>query len=132
MYSFSITSQRRLTTCHPKLRLLCDEIIRDVDITVLCGTRTKEEQDRAYELGRSTVRWPNSKHNKNPSLAVDIGPYPIDWDNRDRWTMFGGYVLWKASTLSIPIRWGGDWDKDGDIWEHRFIDMPHFEIIGDE
>ena len=131
MPSFGITSQRRLVTCHPNLRLLCDEVIKDIDIAVICGHRSKEEQDRAYELGRSTVKWPNSKHNSMPSMAVDIGPYPINWDNLYQWRMFGGYVLWKAECLGINIRWGGDWDRDGDMWDHRFIDMPHFELIGE-
>lgn len=130
MPSFSQISTMRLITCHPDIVLLCNEIIKDVDISVLCGHRGQDEQNRAYELGRSTKRWPNSKHNLFPSMAVDIGPYPIDWDNRDRWTMFGGYVLWRAGKLGLNVRWGGDWDSDGDIWEHRFIDMPHFEVVG--
>jgi peptidoglycan LD-endopeptidase CwlK len=31
--------------------------------------------------------------------------------------------------MGIEIRWGGDWDGDGDLSDHKFNDLPHFELI---
>lgn len=130
MPSFSEQSKARLYTCHPALIEVCNAVIKDIDITVLEGFRDEATQNRAYALGNSTKRWPESKHNTLPSLAVDIAPYPVDWEDYYRWRMFGGYVLWRAEHMGIKLRWGGDWDDDGDIWDHRFVDMPHFELVG--
>ncbi len=30
---------------------------------------------------------------------------------------------------NYPERWGGDWDRDGQLKDHRFIDYPHFELV---
>jgi peptidoglycan L-alanyl-D-glutamate endopeptidase CwlK len=30
--------------------------------------------------------------------------------------------------MGIKIRWGGDWDSDGDINDNRFDDLVHVEI----
>jgi peptidoglycan L-alanyl-D-glutamate endopeptidase CwlK len=27
------------------------------------------------------------------------------------------------------MRWGGDWDGDGDTKDERFFDGPHFELV---
>ena len=40
----------------------------------------------ARREGRSKLSWLESKHNCEPSRAVDIAPYPIDWDDRERFS----------------------------------------------
>ena len=65
--------------------------------------------------------WPNGKHNKKPSLAVDVVPYPVDWSDIERFIRFGWFVKGLAIGLGIKIRWGGDWK--------RFKDYPHFELV---
>ena len=96
------------------------------DITILCGSRNKEEQDAAYAAGNSKLKYPNSKHNKTPSLAVDVAPYPIDWKDIAAFKELGALVKSVWSTMSITekagyqLSWGGDWEK--------FKDMPHFEL----
>jgi peptidoglycan L-alanyl-D-glutamate endopeptidase CwlK len=79
-------------------------------------------------MGHSKVRYPNSCHNVNPSLAVDAAPYPIDWLDHERFIYFGGYVKGIAAQLKIPIRWGGDWDGDFTLKDNLFNDYAHFEI----
>jgi len=64
-----------------------------------------------------------------PSLAVDAAPYPIDWNDRDRWMRFSGFVLGVARAYGVTLRWGGDWDRDWDVADNRFNDWPHFEIV---
>ena len=34
--------------------------------------------------------------------------------------------------MTYAVRWGGDWDGDGDWRDERFLDMPHYELVGVE
>lgn len=129
MYSFSKTSQAKLKTCHPDLQRLFNKVIQQYDCTVIQGWRSNEEQEEYYRTGKSKLRAGQSKHNKNPSLAIDVAPYPIDWNNYRRFYHFGGYVKGIADSLNIPIRWGGDWDGDNNFKDQTFHDLPHFELI---
>ena len=49
-------------------------------------------------------------------------PYPIDWDDRDRFHYFGGYVLGVAKQMGLNIRWGGDWNQDTQSKDIKFDD----------
>jgi len=128
MPSFSARSRARLETCHEDLQRLFNEVIKHYDCTILCGHRGEEEQNEAFRQGRSQLQFPQSKHNSLPSIAVDVAPYPIDWDNRPRFYHFGGLVLGFSIGMGIPIRWGGDWDSDTDLDDQSFFDLPHFEL----
>jgi hypothetical protein len=90
------------------------------DITVLCGHRSKADQDKAVADGKSKARWPSSKHNATPSKAVDIAPYPIDWDDTARFRALAGHVLAVGEALGVPLKWGGHFKT--------LVDMPHFEL----
>lgn len=80
MFKYSKRSIAALGNCHPDLKILFMEVIKFYDNTILCGERSKKEQTEAFNNGVSQVEWPDSPHNKLPSLAVDSAPYPIDWD----------------------------------------------------
>lgn len=132
------TSKRRLGQCHPKLQRLLEEVDRRLmkrqvmDLTVVCGHRGQAEQDAAKAAGRSTKAWPDSKHNRLPSPAVDVAPYPIDWHDRARFARLAGFIEAVAADLDIEVRWGGDWDQDGRTADERLIDMPHLELTDRE
>lgn len=134
MPSFGSLSKDRLSTCHPDLQAVMNELIKYVDITIICGHRDKEEQEEAYFSNRSKVRWPNSKHNSLPSMAVDIALYPIDWDDLHSFVHLSGRVLQIADqlladgTITHKVVWGGDWDKDGKTKDTTFFDSPHFQL----
>lgn len=132
MNKFSSLSKVRLQSCHPKLQLLFSEVIKHYDCTILCGHRTKDEQDEVLRLGKSKVAWPSSKHNAFPSLAIDIVPYPVDWEDTARFYHFAGFVLGLSKLMNIPIRWGGDFSMDLNFKNESFIDMPHFELIKED
>lgn len=129
MPSFGRTSHSRLDTAHPDLQRLFNAVVKEWDCSILCGHRTEEEQTKAFESGNSSVQYPNSKHNSYPSRAVDVAPYPIDWDDLGRFYMFAGYVMCKANEMGIKIRYGGDWDGDKRTTDQKFNDLPHFELI---
>jgi len=120
MPKFGLISQQRLATCHEDLQRVMNEVIKWYDISIICGHRGEAEQNRAYETGHSKLRWPNSKHNRLPSLAVDIAPWPIDWNDHKRFWYMGGLVMGVAAKMGIKIDWGGNWIS--------FIDLPHFEL----
>lgn len=145
MPSFGQKSKDKLATAHPKLQLVMNEAIKVTDFTVLYGNRSIEEQFELFKKGRelqadgtwkkvgATVteldgKIKKSKHNYSPSLAVDIAPYPIDWNNIQRFKDMAKVVLQCAKNLNIKVVWGADWDMDGDIEEHKFKDFPHFEL----
>jgi len=119
-FSFSRRSAARLKTCNLQLQDLFNTVIQYRDCTVLCGHRTEEQQMLAYPKF-SNVLWPDSKHNALPSQAVDVAPYPIDWDDIPRFHEFAGFVMGIAIPMKINIRWGGHFKS--------FFDGPHFEII---
>jgi len=128
MPSFGKKSQERLNTCDPRLVELFEIVIEDFDCSVLEGYREKEAQNRAFDEGKSKLKFPEGNHNKYPSLAVDVVPYPIDWEDRDRFHYFAGFVKGVASQLGLDIRWGGDWDSDTQTKDNNFDDLPHFEV----
>ena len=135
-HQWSQRSRNRLETCDPRLRKLMNAVLRAFphDITIIEGHRTNERQEELYAAGKSKLRAGQSKHNLIPSAAVDVAPLvdgKIDWEDRELWIGFAGFVRGAASQLGIPIRWGGDWDSDFDSAEHGFWDGPHFELEDD-
>ncbi len=121
----------RLNQCDPRLQRIALEVVKDFDCTVVTGQRGRAEQNKAYKNGKSKLKFPQSKHNKTPSLAMDLAPYikgkGISWDASQCY-YFAGYVMRVADELGIKIRWGGDWDGDHDVKDQRFNDLVHFEL----
>ena len=128
MPRYSKRSKERLATCDKRLQDVFNEVIKHVDCSILEGHRSKERQNKLYDEGRTKVRYPDGRHNFNPSRAVDVTPYPVNWEDRERQTLFAGFVLGTARSMGINLRWGGDWDQDFQVMDNRFDDFPHFEI----
>tara|TARA_R100000808_G_C2148203_1_gene156312 strand:- start:1372 stop:1761 length:390 start_codon:yes stop_codon:yes gene_type:complete len=128
MPRFGVSSRKRLETCDERLQKIFNEVIKHVDCSVLCGHRGKDEQNKAYKEGKSKAKYPKGRHNRKPSLAVDVSPYPIDWKDLERQTLFAGFVLGVAKQMGINLIWGNDWDGDFQTKDTNFKDYPHFEI----
>ena len=158
MPSFGKRSTENLATCDKRIQLVCNKAIKIIDFSVICGHRGEQEQNKAYAEKRSTKQWPYSKHNQNPSPAVDIWPYypgqywkseiwltdvavmdAIDEFDKlkaqkaletiKRWHFTIGFIIGVGHAMGIPLRSGGDWDKDFKFDDHRLIDLPHIELI---
>lgn len=121
-------SLRRIATCDPRLQLVCRDVIKVTDFAVTCGHRTLAEQVVKWEQGRTTpgkiVTWAKpgeSVHGTNPSRAIDLAPFPIDWDNEQRFIELGGMMLYAAALRGIALEWGGHWSK-------RRRDLPHYQV----
>ena len=128
MPKFSNASEEKLRQCHPDLQRLFHEVVKGFDCKIDCGHRSEEDQNEAYRTNHSSKKFPESLHNSLPSLAVDVLPYPVDWDNLKRFYFFGGYVKRTAELMGIDVRWGGDWDGDTVLNDQKFMDLPHYEI----
>lgn len=135
MPQFGKTSKARLATCHEDLQTIFNEVIKYFDCHVVCGHRTKEDQEEAYQKGFSKVHFPHSKHNSSPSMAVDVVPYPIDWKDLNRMKYFAGYVkgiarrLKDEGLIDHEVISGLDWDNDTELKDTTFKDHPHYELI---
>ena len=128
MPHFGRKSKERLNTCDSNLQKVFNEVIKHVDCSVLEGHREKDRQNKLFEEGKTKVKYPDGRHNRQPSSAVDVTPYPVDWKDRERQTLFAGFVIGVASQMGINLRWGGDWDQDFQVVDNRFDDFPHFEL----
>jgi peptidoglycan L-alanyl-D-glutamate endopeptidase CwlK len=91
---------------------------------ITCVYRSNEEQEKLYAQGRTTkgkivtnAKAGQSKHNKLPSEAFDIGFITLDkklsWDSK-LFKNFANIIKQKG------IKWGGDFKS--------IPDAPHFEI----
>lgn len=129
-------SLKNYDQCHKDLQVLADHVLQIHDCSIICGHRGKEEQNQAFYLGNSKLKYPNSRHNQIPSAAIDIVPYgqgnPYD---REQMLYFAGIVvataaiLYNTGIIEHKIRWGGDWDIDNNFKEHKFFDAAHLELV---
>ena len=78
------------------------------------------------------------KHNYSPSHAVDFRAYVpgkegVTWDSVHLTYIAASLVmvaemLYLEGLISHKLRWGGNWDKDGDLADNKLVDRPHVEI----
>jgi len=142
MASFGSKSRERLNTCHSDLKLICNEVIKTFDFSVLEGSRTYSKQREYFKAGRSKLDGVKhkSKHQSLPkSEAVDIAPYPIDFKqiekSKARFYLLAGMMfqaserLFDEGKITHKLRWGGDWDGDKEFSDQSFDDLPHFELV---
>tara|TARA_B110000211_G_C14081437_1_gene554697 strand:- start:436 stop:864 length:429 start_codon:yes stop_codon:yes gene_type:complete len=136
---FSVRSEAKLNTCCTQLQDICAKALSYgvFDFSIIEGHRTIERQKELYDEGKSQLDGviKKGKHNHLPSLAVDILPYPSKingvnvWEDKQRFCVLAGLMYAAARELGYNIRWGGDWDGDGNNADSTFHDLPHFEII---
>lgn len=105
--------------------------ISEVDFTVMEGVRTLERQRELYAQGRTApgkiVTW-TMKSRHIEGKAVDLVPYPLDWNDLDKFNKIKDAMFQAARELDVNLRWGADWDGDGNYREKGEYDSPHFEI----
>lgn len=135
---FSRKSKAILGTVHVDLQSLFNSVVVDFDCTPLCGFRTEKEQADLYAIGRTvnigqptvtTLDGVTKKSKHQTGLALDIVPYPINWNDLDRFYYFAGFVKARSIDMGIEVRWGGDWDGDTVLSDNKFNDLPHWELV---
>ena len=129
MNRFSATSRANLSSCAPPLQALFEAVLQECDCTIIEGHRDAARQNELRRQGKSQLLFAKSAHNSAPSRAVDVIAYPIDWKDRERQTLFAGFVLGVTRAQGLAIRWGGDWDRDFQVADNAFDDLVHFELM---
>lgn len=126
MYKLSQRSLDRLKGVHPDLVKVVKRAIEltEHDFSVIEGVRSVETQ-REY-VAKGVSKTMNSRH--ITGHAVDLYPVgrPTPWD---KCQVVKDAVFNAARELGVSIRWGGDWDMDGDSKDEKFYDGPHFELL---
>ena len=128
MYRLGKRSLLRLEGVHPDLVRVVKRAIgmTTIDFTVLEGVRSQVRQMELFQSGASKTM--NSRH--LTGHAVDLGAWmfgEVSW----HWPLY--YKINKAMKLamleeSVLLRWGGDWDSDGDYEDETWRDGPHYEL----
>ena len=130
MPRFGKRSKERLRGVDARLVNVLNEVVKYFDITVIEGLRSQKRQDELVAEGKSKTKF--GKHVLGK--AVDIAPYPIDWQARDDFHLLGGFVLGVASQMGVNVRWGGDWSASSlykgkrTTNDNSFDDLVHFEL----
>jgi peptidoglycan L-alanyl-D-glutamate endopeptidase CwlK len=130
-YAFGEGSLKELQTLDYRLQKVLLEAIKICDFTILEGHRSKERQEDMYKKGLSNSKPGDGKHEPFPSLAVDIAPFPIDFEYLPQYYFLAGVILGIARQLNIKMRFGGDWDMDGHMKPKSKVlaDLGHFELM---
>ncbi len=117
-YKLGTRSKQSLSGVHVDLVAVVEKAIEitEVDFSVIEGIRHIERQRQLVKAGKSTTL--NSRH--ITGHAVDMVPYPVDWEDLERFELMAKAMKSASEELEIPIIWGGDWKS--------FYDAPHFEL----
>ena len=117
-YKLGTRSMQSLSGVHPDLVEVVKLAIKitGVDFTVIEGIRNINRQRELYKAGKSTTM--NSRH--ITGHAVDMVPYPVDWNDLERFETMAEAMKVAADSFKVSIVWGGDWKS--------FYDAPHFEL----
>ena len=115
--------------------------ITEQDFVVTEGLRTREQMKINYGKGRtvaelarhgieakyakpkeSKVTWLNNPFASNHASgkAVDIYPYPVDYNDLRKYAKINEAMQKAAKELGVKVEWGGNWSKSKDY--------PHFEV----
>ena len=145
MYKYSDRSKKNLESCDKRIQLICFELIKRFDCSVIDGYRDEIKQTEYYNAipKKSKLQYPNSKHNTQiffphlgysipQSQAFDIIPYPTGFKKLLPFYYMAGEIDAIAYSLKIKIRWGGDFNKDLNFYNDKWLDLAHFAIIDGE
>jgi peptidoglycan L-alanyl-D-glutamate endopeptidase CwlK len=133
MFRLSQKSLDKMKGVNPTLVAVVKRAIEisAIDFSVLEGLRSLDRQKELYAQGRTApgkiVTWTmKSKH--IDGLAVDLVPYPLDWNDLHKFDQIADAMFDAAKELGVSIRWGADWNQNGKSREKGESDSPHFEL----
>jgi hypothetical protein len=130
-----VTAVRDLAVLAPKFRALIERTLADMqglghNPIVIETLRNHDRQrflygfGRDYDDGRGLVTFSQDADESwhGYGLAVDIICGTEGWTApQSFWAALG------RATEKYKLRWGGDWDMDGDFMDERFRDLPHVQ-----
>ena len=122
------TSDPECSLCEQKLSLAHPELVkwfhdlkgRHPDVHVSWSFRDAASQTQAFKDGTTKLQFPQSAHNKQPAMALDI--FQIDDTGKGKWDpVFCAKVNEESLSLGYALKWGGQWKSLGD--------NDHFELF---
>ena len=133
----SARSTRVLGELDERLQAVCNKAIRRIDFSLISGLRTTQEQQALYFANppRSHIDGvvKRSKHQAGvygKAGAFDFIPSPFTtWGDTQLFTAYASFIIGIGHGLGIPLRWGGDWDRDFRWRTNAFNDLPHIELV---
>jgi peptidoglycan L-alanyl-D-glutamate endopeptidase CwlK len=134
-FKLSDRSLERAKDVNPKLINLILLAIRrtpiDFGVAWMGGKRTPEEQNQLFKEGYSQCDGyvKISKHQSGDAIDLNVFVGSKMIDNKEMLCVVAGVMFACANELNIKIRWGLDWNSNGNILDNKFNDMYHFEII---
>jgi peptidoglycan L-alanyl-D-glutamate endopeptidase CwlK len=135
--SFAPTRQdeRQLAKVHPDLRKVVDAVFATspTPFRVLEGARTRDQQRKNIAAG---VSWTmNSRHiagRNGWAHAVDLTPL-VNGDPSWDWAVYRQFVpivRAAATSVGVPLEWGGDWQKTPDAPHWQLPRAPKYAAMG--
>ena len=130
-----------LNSCERDIQTVLNEAIKHTDFSVIFGNRSIELQQELYAKGRKDGKVVDiskvvtyldgvnkkSKHNYQPSKAVDIVPWPGGYSAPvEEFFYMAATVLTISNRFFIEgkiekrLEWGGRWQT--------LVDTPHFQL----
>ncbi len=142
-YILSKLSLSRLEGVNPNLVAVVKRAIQitQQDFMVVEGVRSREQMMINWGKGRTIaqcaakgipakyaqpnlakVTWLNNPFSSNHATgqAVDLVPYPVDWNDLNKFRVVADAMKAAALELGVKVTWGGDWKTTKDY--------PHFEV----
>jgi peptidoglycan L-alanyl-D-glutamate endopeptidase CwlK len=129
--TFDSRTESNLATLHPEAQKRARAFMsaacsmaaqRDLQVRIICGTRTWAEQDALYAKGRTTpgpivTKARGGQSNHNFSIAFDVGVFSFDGKK-----YLGDHAFYRELGPlgeSLGFEWGGRW---------KFRDEPHYQL----
>lgn len=111
---------------HPDLVRVVHRAIEltTVDFKVVEGVRSIARQKEL--VAKKVSKTMNSRHLSGH--AVDLVPLPVDWSNKQAFSIVADAMFQAAKQIGVKIRWGGDWNENNRSDDERFYGGPHFEL----
>lgn len=129
------SSIKNLSGCDKRIQNVVLKVAIKRNICVIEGARSLERQEMLFKLKKTKTM--NSKHlitkDRKNSFAVDLAPVKddgtIDWNDTKAFHDLAKEILDEAKLQNVDLRWGGDWDRDGETEDEKFRDLVHFELV---
>ena len=142
----------QLASCTRDIQTIFMEVVKFMDISIIEGNRTAERQHHHWCKGRELRReglnpeerdaWvikdsnkvvthkdgyqQKSRHQQQPSVAVDVVPYPTMWADKNKLIELRGVVKFVQTKLLADGKITTTVVNGGDLWNG--FDTPHYQL----
>ena len=125
MNTFGRSSERRQETLYQPLVRLNRAVLVHFDVSILCTTRGRIPQNRAFRRGKSHAQFGESPHNYEEAFGEDVGVWDpvlgnVNYNDIEMFKDLTDCYKAHAPYFGIEIVCGIDW--------HGLLDPGHIEV----